>query len=121
MSLIIFGWGKTKVKEYGSVVPLTCEHCHNHQGWILKEISIWSTLFFISIFPYKVDYILCCPICLYGYKLNRHKFNKLIPIAQANMDYFTHKITQEQHEAKMKQLGYWDEINFSKDLINKKE
>ena len=114
--MIIVGWGKTKVKEYGPVVPLKCEHCNNHKGWILKKVSVWTTLFFIPIAPYKIDYILCCPICFYGYKLKRHKFIKLIPIAQANVDYFTHKITQEQHEAKMKQLSYWDET-----AINKKD
>ncbi len=115
MSMIIFGWGKTKVKEYGPVVPLKCEHCNNLQGWILKEISIWTTLFFIPTLPYKVDYILCCPICLYGYKLNRHKFNELIPIAKANSDLFTKKITEEQHQVKMAVLEYEKKIDFKKE------
>lgn len=59
----IFGFGKRTVKLLGETNTIHCTNCSNVRKWNCKKITIWFTLFFIPVFPYRVDYIIECPIC----------------------------------------------------------
>ncbi len=83
--MIIFGWGHTMDKIFGPVIfDGYCPHCHNHSVWYLRRISVWFTLFFIPIFPYKYDRIVCCSICGYYRDVKADDFDKLKPLAKLN-------------------------------------
>ena len=75
--MIIFGWGKQKMKFHGYANKRLCSHCHNEAVWVFHEISTWFSLFFIPVFPYKTEYRLICPVCQYGYNIKPHELNKM--------------------------------------------
>jgi hypothetical protein len=77
MSLIIFGWGKTTVKNAGQVGPRRCARCNNQTMWALSRVKSWFSLFFIPIIPYRTEYLMLCPICGNGVKLSNKQFYEL--------------------------------------------
>lgn len=79
---IIFGWGHTKVRNFGALVARLCDNCHNHSAWVLLSRSVWFTLFFIPVFPYERDHFLLCPICQHGLKLTDAQFKTLKEAAE---------------------------------------
>jgi hypothetical protein len=82
-----------------------CEHCNNDKTWTLYSRRTWFTLFFIPVIPYSSEYLLLCPICNHGVKLDAQKFNELKPVAECNMQLAKNKITQEEHANRIKELG----------------
>ena len=48
-----------------------CSHCYNDCDYQLVKVTGWFTLFFIPIFPFKVNYFLMCSICNYGNKITK--------------------------------------------------
>jgi hypothetical protein len=60
---ILFGWGKTTVKDHGECIAASCPRCHNQV--ILRHLLVttWFTLFFIPLIPYKRRRALVCGIC----------------------------------------------------------
>jgi hypothetical protein len=60
---IIFGWGYTTTKNYGSTIPIKCTNCNNEVYYQFIKRTEWFTLFFIPIFPLKINDYLLCPIC----------------------------------------------------------
>ncbi len=67
--MIIFGWGRVKIKDFGDVIPLKCNKCKNSTYWSLKKIEKLFTLFFIPIVSYSPKHVLICPICSVGIEL----------------------------------------------------
>ncbi len=95
--MIIFGWGFQTNKEVGVVFKYLCSHCNNEEYWVLTRTMTWFTLFFIPIFPYKIQYFFKCPICEYGRYLDRKQFNDLRPIAEANQLLINGEITEVEY------------------------
>lgn len=60
---ILFGWGKTTVKDHGECIAATCPRCHNSVLLHHLFITVWFTLFFLPVIPYKRRRALVCPIC----------------------------------------------------------
>jgi len=60
---ILFGWGKTTVRDHGDCIAASCPRCHN--SIVLRHVllTVWFTLFFIPLIPYKRRRMLVCPIC----------------------------------------------------------
>ncbi len=60
---ILFGWGKTTVKDHGECIAASCPRCHNQV--ILRHLLVttWFTLFFVPLIPYKRRRVLVCGIC----------------------------------------------------------
>jgi hypothetical protein len=102
---IIFGWGKTIIKNLGPVFENLCSHCNNKEYWRLVKTTVWFTLFYIPVIPYETHYSLLCPVCEYGIKLDRQKFDELKPLAESNQALINGKITQAQHANNLKQLA----------------
>ncbi|MCF8378164.1 MAG: zinc ribbon domain-containing protein [Bacteroidales bacterium] len=72
--LVIFGFGHRTKKEFKLQENLYCQHCNNTAQWKLGREAHWFTLFFIPVFPFKVEYWMVCPICRKGRRLNFHQF-----------------------------------------------
>jgi hypothetical protein len=60
---ILFGWGKTTVKDHGECIAATCPRCHNSVVLHHIYLTVWFTLFFLPVIPYKRRRMLVCPIC----------------------------------------------------------
>jgi len=75
--MIIFGWGKVTLKNYGAIEKKQCPHCHNEGMWELRRYRTWFTLFFIPVIPYNQKALLVCPICEQCLCLNSAQFQQL--------------------------------------------
>ena len=73
----IFGWGHQTTKQFGSGIHARCPQCHNGVGLMLLSVTKWFTLFFIPVIPYDSGYLLTCPICARGVKIDEAQFNKI--------------------------------------------
>jgi hypothetical protein len=61
--MIIFGFGKQTVKEYGDVQGPVCERRGHSEPSRLLRARTRFTLYFIPIIPYRTEYLLVCPVC----------------------------------------------------------
>lgn len=102
--MIIFGW-RTIAKFLGLVFKKKCDHCHNEDYWTLTKSTKWFTLFFIPAIPLSSKYFLACPVCKYGFTLNDEQIKMFKPLAEVNQLLIDKKITQEEHDARLKQLN----------------
>lgn len=103
--MILFGWGFQTIKNFGVAFKNLCGHCHNEEYWILTRTMTWFTLFFVPVFPYKVEYRLSCPVCQYGFSLNNEQINEIKPLAEANQLLIDGKITNEEHQLRLSQVN----------------
>jgi len=94
---ILFGWGKTTTNNLGPVFENLCTHCNSKEYWNLVKMRVWFTLFFIPVIPYETKYFLLCPVCEYGIKLDRQKYEELKPLAESNTALINGRITQTQY------------------------
>ena len=98
---IIFGWGRQTTWNVGPVFKQNCNHCNNEEWWVLLRKTTWFSLFFIPIIPYETQWLLLCPICKYGIKLNSEQVHKFQPIAEINQQLNKGEITELQYKTKM--------------------
>ncbi|RYG30316.1 zinc-ribbon domain-containing protein [bacterium] len=61
--MLIFGFGRTRFKDFGADRPVTCERCGNEVQYRFMERKTWFTLFFIPLIPYASAKLVLCPIC----------------------------------------------------------
>ncbi len=69
--MVIFGFGKKKVTDFGAVAQIRCLRCSNQVQYHLLHARTCLTYFFIPIIPYRSRYILQCLICGYAFELNK--------------------------------------------------
>ncbi len=113
---IIFGWGRQTLKSFGPVLKYHCDHCHNEKHWVLYCKRTWFTLFFIPVIPYSTEYLMLCPICKYGVKLEKNKFEEYKAIALCNTDLINKVITQQEHSTRMDKLLRPKSDNIDEDI-----
>lgn len=106
---IIRGRWRQMIKNIWPVHKLLCSHCHNENFFFLQRISVWFTLFFIPIFPYKWYHFLYCPTCNYWFKLSYDEAAKMIPLAELNSDLVDGRITHQEYQDWLKHLSGEDE------------
>ena len=41
------------------------------------RLTSWFTLFFIPLIPLKSEYFISCPICEYGFKIDKHEKERI--------------------------------------------
>ncbi len=99
--MIIYGWGKTTIKEFGPTQAYKCGHCQNEKPWVLQRITTWFTLFFIPIIPYSIKKVLLCPVCRHGSELTGDLFEKLKPTAINNQLLLSGKISKQEYEMRL--------------------
>ena len=75
--MLIFGWGRRTIKNYGPLEENYCDHCKNLAHWELRKYTTWFTLFFIPVIPYSTKKFLICPICGSALELDSQTFNNL--------------------------------------------
>lgn len=75
--MIIFGWGHRTAKNFGPVRRISCGNCNNETNWHLQKLTTWFTLFFIPVIPYRMDYLLVCPICRCCVEIKKEEFDQL--------------------------------------------
>ncbi|MCD4761558.1 zinc-ribbon domain-containing protein [bacterium] len=78
-----------------------CSHCNNEDYWQLVKMTTWFSLFLIPLIPYENKYMLICPICEYGVKLNSDQFSEYKPIADANTELVKGNITPEEYHRRL--------------------
>ncbi len=75
---IVFG-NKHSRKVLGFVdKQFNCEHCHNTTPFNLVRYREWFTLYWIPTIPYKTFYRAECPICEYGYDVDKKRAIEII-------------------------------------------
>ena len=72
--IIIAGAGSPKIEQYVSRKTEHCLRCNNDKNWILQKTSLFITLFFMPVAPYKTTYTYFCPVCNNTIELNKEKF-----------------------------------------------
>ena len=100
----LFGWGHQKIKDYGATLPLKCPNCHNDSFWRLAHSTVWFTLFFIPIFPYKSTYHLLCPVCSKGIQLERLRIDKAKQLTQATLSFLDKKMTEDEYKTALGEI-----------------
>jgi len=102
---IIFGWGKQLIKRFGVTFQHSCDHCHNEDYWTLSRITTWFTFFFIPVIPYSVKYFLSCPVCQYGFTLDKEQFNSIKPLAELNQSLIDGEITEKDYQISLAEFN----------------
>lgn len=80
--LLLFGFGKKTVKDYGTKEVIHCKRCNNMKKWQYKKTITWFTLFFVPVIPYQTTYARVCPICGNSEKLTKDEFNGIVEEVQ---------------------------------------
>jgi hypothetical protein len=101
---ILFGWGHTTRKDYGSTIPIKCTNCNNEVYYQYIKIKNWFTLFFIPIFPIEVNHYLLCPICQVGWKLNDDGIELAKELNQLTTKFNSKEITSNKYYNKGNKL-----------------
>lgn len=73
-------WGsKETSKIVGKVQKnFTCNHCNNTTPFQIVKNVKWFTLYFIPVFPLNSDYRAECPICRYGFDIDKRRAEEII-------------------------------------------
>lgn len=83
--LIVYG-----TKSFKKVVlkagTATCGHCGNNVNYNLTKVNRWFTVFWIPIFPFSFKHYLLCPICEYGYQLDKKDAAEMIESSRGIID-----------------------------------
>ncbi len=87
--MIIFGFGRRRVKDCGEGATYTCPNCHNTSRFRLLIRRTWFTLFFIPVIPYETAYLELCPVCRYGGEIKKADFEAKMADAAADKSYIT--------------------------------
>ncbi len=77
MVFFILGWGFQTHKTLCTVLPSTCDNCHNISEWVVMRRKTWFTLFFIPILPYRVEQFAVCPVCCHGAEITNQQWREL--------------------------------------------
>ena len=96
--IVIFGFGHKKVYHAGPLDKSICPRCNNEDFWLLDRISMYFTLFFIPLFPYRRIYLSYCPICGESNQLNRDEYEMLRPLAELNRSAVDGSISEEEYQ-----------------------
>lgn len=51
------------MRDHGECIAATCPRCHNSVILHHVQLTVWFTLFFIPVIPYKRKRMLMCDIC----------------------------------------------------------
>ena len=77
--MFIFFGSRRTVKDLGSYpVSGTCPNCHNTINLKIIKVTDWFTLYFIPIFPLKVERFKTCPICSIAQKISKEEAEQLL-------------------------------------------
>ncbi|OPZ93768.1 MAG: hypothetical protein BWY74_01005 [Firmicutes bacterium ADurb.Bin419] len=82
----VFGLDHRKIKNYGPVKRDKCNNCGNESTFQLQKLSTWFTLFLIPIIPYRINYLLVCPICNNSEEIDSSEFLDYIDLIQSQKD-----------------------------------
>jgi phage terminase large subunit GpA-like protein len=99
--MIIFGWGHQSMKNFGVTFKHKCPNCNNEDYWQLIRMTTWFTLFFIPVIPYENKYVLICPVCEKGVRVERANIDEYKNLAIANTDLINGKITSEEYKSRL--------------------
>ena len=94
--IVLFGFDHQKVVHEGPLDKIRCGRCSNEDYWLLDKISLWFTLFFIPVFPYRSIYLKYCPICSEQQSLSKEEFEYLKPIANLNRAVVEGRLSEEE-------------------------
>jgi hypothetical protein len=127
-SMDIFGWDYRKVKNYGPVKREKCKNCSNHSTLQLQKLSTWFTIFFVPIMPYRINYLLVCPICKNYEEIDSSEFLNFIEIIKMQNEsenqmvssdgYITENGTIYRTETQLNFIRQMKEIEMEKEKRN---
>lgn len=99
--MIIFGWGHQTIKNFGVTFKHQCPNCNNEDYWQLLRMTTWFTLFFIPVIPYENKYVLICPVCEKGVRVEKANIEEYKKLAIANTDLIKGRITAKEYQHRL--------------------
>jgi len=103
--MILFGWGKRTVKNFGNTAPLHCSNCNNDTFYSLHRVKTWFTLFFIPVIPYSIKHLLLCNICGKGMQLKGNKIQEAKELTRMTKQFNNKELTKEEYQNHLDQSG----------------
>ena len=101
--IVIFGFGKTTKRKFGSLNDKKCKFCQDGNEYELLRIITWFTLFFIPIIPYRFKYYLVCSNCERGFEITKDQFNSIKEtelVSHIDYKYGTSTMTDDPYAGK---------------------
>jgi len=75
---IIWGNKSTSKIEVTVNKQFNCDHCHNSGPYQIKKYTDWFTLYFIPVIPMHTVYRAECPVCNYGFEIDKKRAKEII-------------------------------------------
>ncbi len=76
--IFIAGAGPEKKEKFITLKTRHCYHCNNDTFWMLEKTRYFVTLFFLPVFPLKIEYLFYCPVCGNTQKLKKEEFERIL-------------------------------------------
>jgi len=102
---ILFGWGKTTVKDHGECIAATCPRCHNSVVLHHIYLTVWFTLFFLPVIPYKRRRALVCPICSWSREVPKEAIPLTDEMTTITASWRSGAIADAEYEQRV--AAYW--------------
>jgi hypothetical protein len=74
----IFGFGKQTVREYGKTAARQCSRCEKMTTLVFIKVTTWITFFFIPVIPYRMQFLLVCPVCNASTEVPKEEVDNII-------------------------------------------
>ncbi|MEM7162759.1 MAG: zinc-ribbon domain-containing protein [Bacteroidota bacterium] len=102
--IFIFGFDHERIYPQGPIEKKLCPQCKEEDFWFLEKKSIWFSLFFIPIFPYRYLYYKYCTRCGFTEGLHKEEFQSDQAKANLNQLAANGEISKEEYELKKNDL-----------------
>lgn len=73
-------WGFDKKRKIAGIVDknFLCKHCHNVTPFQIIKTITWLELYIIPVIPIHSEYRAECPICSYGYDIEKKRAKEIL-------------------------------------------
>lgn len=82
----IFGWDYLKVQNFGPVKREKCSNCNNEATFQLQKLTTCFAIFDFPIIPYRINYLLVCPLCRSYVEIESSEFYEFIDHIQSQKE-----------------------------------
>ena len=82
----VFGWNCKKLQNFGPIKREKCNNCGNEATFQLQKMTTYITLFEFPIIPYRINYLLVCPICKNYQEIESSEFYEFVDHIQSKKE-----------------------------------
>lgn len=104
--MIIWGWGRQTVKDYGPAVPFNCPNCGNFSFWRFSRRLTWFSLFFIPVIPYGWKHYLLCEVCSRGTQVSGAELKRVEELAPSTAKFLAKTLSEPEYLAVLRGLQF---------------